>query len=158
MKELKPLVPVIGVFIVIVILFVWGIMSRNRSAVVTYVPNTQVACLPSGHQNLAVHIHPVMSITVDGAPETLPANIGVTPGCMAEIHTHEADGVIHVETISTDRLTSLSLADFFAVWGQPIERDGFTYTLTVDGATVADPSTVTFADGQAIALSYTSSR
>ncbi len=155
MKDLKPILPVLGVVAIIIALFVWGVMSQKNPPVV-YVPGTDVACLPHGHQNLASHIHPVMTITVDGVAETLPANIGITNDCMAEVHTHDATGTIHVETITKDRLEVLTLADFFAVWGKPLVREGYTVTLMVDGATIIDPEMIRFKDGQKISLSYVS--
>jgi hypothetical protein len=154
MRDLKTLAPVISVFAVIILLFIWGVASKNET--IDYVPGTNVACLPNGHQNLADHIHPLIAITVDGVPETVPADIGITPDCMAEIHTHEADGVIHVETVKGGRLGQLALSDFFSVWGRPLERPGFHQTLLVDGVAVTDPSQVRFKDDQRIGIVYTS--
>lgn len=154
MYSIKPLLPVFGITAVIVGLFVWGASSKSND--LTLVPGTNVACLPQGHQNLAAHIHPVITITVDGGTETIPAEVGITDDCMAEVHTHDNTGTIHVETISTARLTELTLADFFAVWGTSFVREGYVATLTVDGATIIDPAMVVFRDGQKISLSYAS--
>jgi hypothetical protein len=155
MKDLKPMLPVLGVVVVIIALFAWGIASKKDKPVV-YVPGTEVVCLPQGHQNLATHIHSVMTVTVDGVNEILPANIGITADCMAEVHTHDTTGTVHVETVSADRLNVLTLADFFTIWGKPLAREGYVATLVVDGATIIDPEMTRFRDGQKIALSYTS--
>ncbi len=154
MKDIKSILPIIGVVVVIIVLFIWGVAAQKTTVV--YVPGTEVACLPNGHQNLAVHIHPVMTVTVDGVAEVLPANIGITADCMAEIHTHDASGEIHIETITKDRLDVLTLNDFFSVWEKPLTRQGYIAQLTVDSTTITDPTTVHFKDGQKINLSYVS--
>lgn len=156
MNNLKTLAPVIFVFLIIIALFAWGVMSQRGATTLTYIPGTNVACLPQGHQNLAVHIHPIIAITVDGAPETIPANIGIAATCMAEVHTHDDTGSIHIETVSPERLDVLSLADFFAVRNASLSREGYAHTLTVDGTPVTDPARVRFKDGQRIGIVYTS--
>ncbi len=149
-----------NVLIVVALVVVFGALLTTTSAMRTsgnliFVPNTGVACLPNGHQQLALHIHPKLSITVDGVPETIPANIGVSPTCMAELHTHDATGVIHLETATADRFSQLSFADFFAVWGVPIQREGYALSITVDGVSVATPGDVPLKDGSFIVMSYT---
>jgi len=129
-------------------------MQQGNGGLV-FVGDTNVACLPNGHQQLAVHIHPVLSISVDGTPETIPANIGITQNCMAELHTHDATGTIHVETATTNRLSELSFADFFAVWGMPIERAGYDVAIQVNGASVASVDEVGFHDGDRVEFVYT---
>lgn len=119
--------------------------------------DTDVACL-GGHQNLARHIHPTLTIVVDGEKQQLPGQVGIDPGCMAETHTHERGNRIHIETATAGRMSELTLADFFEVWGQPYKRDGYTETLTVNGEEAADPSEVTFqgSDGDSIRIVYRS--
>src|SRR3989344_9493337 len=81
----------------------------------------------------AFHIHPHLTISVDGKGESLPANIGILPGCTRELHTHAVDaaaGSIHVES-AVDR--GYVLSDFLSVWGKPLLRDGYTLKMTVDG-------------------------
>lgn len=136
------------------LLFMTGSMSSSES--LTLVPGTNVACLPNGHQALAVHIHPTLTVTVDGVPETIPANIGVSSTCMAELHTHDATGVIHVETARAERLGALSFADFFAVWGMPVEREGYTLSISVNGTSVSSVDEVPLVDGARVEFSYTS--
>ena len=99
------------------------------------------------------HIHPHLTISVDGKGESLPANIGILPGCTRELHTHAvdaADGIIHVES-AVDR--GYVLSDFLSVWGKPLLRDGYTLKMTVDGKESADPNFV-MKDGQQILLEY----
>ncbi|HXK39939.1 MAG TPA: hypothetical protein VJ837_03835 [Candidatus Paceibacterota bacterium] len=158
MKKLSSALPVIVVVAIIIALFAWGIASQNKN--MTYIPGTNVACLPQGHQNLKTHIHPLMTITMDGIPETLPTDIGITGDCMAEVHTHDTTGTLHVETVDASRLDALTLADFFDVWGTTFEREHFSVSLTVDGEEMIkiDPSMIHFRDGQRFNITYTSIR
>lgn len=114
--------------------------------------DTQISCLINGHTNLKQHIHPEFSITVDGVPETLPANIGVTDDCMAEIHTHDATGMVHIETVHPKTFV---LADFYAVSGTALERPGYNVSVSSNATPVQDPLTMQLADHQKIEIVYT---
>src|SRR5262245_62057498 len=66
------------------------------------------------------HIHPNLYITINGEERTIPANIGITSGCMKSIHTHDATGKIHVESpVKRDFI----LDDFFYVWENTFNKD-----------------------------------
>lgn len=117
-----------GVIILALVgLMFWGGQSSSAE---TW-QDTDVDCLPSGHQGLAFHIHADLSVFVDGQQQTIPANTGISRTCMAEVHTHDASGYIHIE--STDRNAVLTVHDFFKVWDQPIEREGYKATVMVNG-------------------------
>jgi len=68
-----------------------------------------------------VHIHQHLAIYDRGKLVEVPAFIGIPQAaqCIYWLHTHTPDGVIHVEA-PVDR--SFTLGDFFAVWGQPLDR------------------------------------
>jgi len=132
----------------------WG-MIGSKTVEATYWKDTSIQCLPHGHTDLALHIHPRLSMRIDGVEEKVEANIGIVPTCMAEVHTHDASGEIHVETASVGR-GSFALEDFFTVWGKTLERDGYSLSATVDGVLVEDPAKITLRDEQGIVLSYTS--
>src|SRR3989344_4695261 len=93
----------------------------------------RVQCLT----NELFHIHPELAILVDGKQEAVPGNIGIIPGCTYELHTHAADGIIHVES-AVDR--GYVFADFLYVWSKPLLRDGYTLKMTVDGRETLDPN------------------
>ena len=100
------------------------------------------------------HFHPHLDITVDGEAEIVPANIGITGHCFAEIHTHDDSGIIHIESPYADKV--FHLEQFFTVWGKSIERDGYTLTATVDGKPLPDPGKLMLADKQQIVFAYIS--
>jgi hypothetical protein len=78
------------------------------------------------------HIHAHLTIFVNGAPTQLPAGIGI-PGaqsqttssgtfitggtCLYWLHTHAADGIIHIESPIQRVYT---LGQVFDEWGQPL--------------------------------------
>lgn len=114
--------------------------------------DTEVACLAGGHQGAITHIHSHLSVFVDGEEQSIPADVGINAACMAEVHTHDATGEIHIET--PGRGGERTLADFFAVWDQPLTRSGFEREITVNGQE-ASPEYV-FADGDEIEVRFTS--
>ncbi len=81
------------------------------------------------------HIHAHLTIFVNGAARQIPAAIGI-PGAQAQstpngpfiasgtcfywLHTHAADGIIHIESPIHRTYT---LGNFFDEWGQPLGTD-----------------------------------
>jgi hypothetical protein len=62
----------------------------------------------------ALHVHSRLEVFVHGQEIPVPADVGVTSGITSPLHTHDATGVIHVE--SSERRT-FTLGQFFDVWG-----------------------------------------
>jgi hypothetical protein len=96
-------------------------------------PVDGVRCLPG--EQLAYHIHAHLQIYVDGHPRQLPGGIGlIQPAvqnsgygpvygatrCYYFLHTHTADGIIHVES-PTRRI--YTLGDFFDEWRQALSSN-----------------------------------
>lgn len=81
------------------------------------------------------HIHAHLTIFVDGSPRQVPMAIGI-PGAQAQtapqgpfiasgacfywLHTHAADGIVHIESPVHRTYT---LGEFFDEWGQPLGPD-----------------------------------
>jgi hypothetical protein len=78
------------------------------------------------------HIHAHLTIFVNGVPRQVAASIGIPGGrsqnqgsgpfivsgtCFYWLHTHAADGIIHIESPIQRTYT---LGDFFDEWGQPL--------------------------------------
>jgi hypothetical protein len=92
-----------------------------------------IACGAS--EQLVFHIHAHLTIFVAGAPRAVPFGVGIAPplqvlrtahGLYAAggnrfsfLHTHAADGIIHVES-PVER--TYTLGEFFDVWEQPLGR------------------------------------
>jgi hypothetical protein len=78
------------------------------------------------------HIHTHLTIFVNGGQRQVPAAIGIprpvatqsrqgafvkSGKCFYWLHTHSADGIIHIESPVQRNYT---LGEFFDVWGQPL--------------------------------------
>lgn len=85
-----------------------------------------------GGEQTLFHIHARLTIFVDGRSERVPAGVGIADpqseqttrgpfvasgACFSWLHTHAADGVIHIESPVQRAFT---LGNFFDVWGQPL--------------------------------------
>jgi hypothetical protein len=82
-------------------------------------PNTEempqrVARLGLPGPGEALHIHSRLELYVHGQKVPVPAEIGITSDITSPLHTHDATGVIHVE--SSEQRT-FTLGEFFDVWG-----------------------------------------
>jgi hypothetical protein len=92
-----------------------------------------IQCAPI--EQLAYHIHAHLQVYVDGKPRQLPGAIGLlgpvaqqTPAgpfygaqkCYYWLHTHTADGVIHIESPTARVYT---LGNFFDEWRQPLSAN-----------------------------------
>ena len=93
-------------------------------------PVDQISCQTS--EQTLFHIHAHLAIFVNSKARQVPAGIGVpgaqpqqTPNgpfiaagtCFYWLHTHAADGIIHIESPVQRTYT---LGDFFDEWGQPL--------------------------------------
>ena len=63
------------------------------------------------------HVHPKLSVLVGKRPISLAANMGIG-AAHSPVHTHEPDGVIHVEGAQ-----DATLGQFMALWGVDFGRD-----------------------------------
>jgi len=83
-------------------------------------------------EQVLFHIHARLTIYVNGKSRQVPYGIGISePGtqptpygrfvvrgaCFSWLHTHAADGIIHIES-PTQR--TYTLGDFFDIWKQPL--------------------------------------
>lgn len=100
-----------------------------------------------------IHLHAVLDIVVDGQAIPIPQNIGI--GTRHEpLHTHEPDGVIHVESPDTRDYT---LGNFFQVWGKRLDSQCVgeycgSVQMTVDGQPSNEFGAHVLRDGEKITL------
>ncbi len=68
-----------------------------------------------------IHFHAHLSLIQDGAEVPVPGGIGIshTAQCLYWLHTHSADGIIHIES---SQQQSFTLGQFFDIWGQPLNQ------------------------------------
>jgi hypothetical protein len=73
------------------------------------------------NEGQVIHIHQHLDIFVNGKHEVVPTNIGIYDGqFLTELHTHDASGIIHVESPTKRRF---DLGQFFGVWGVRLNTD-----------------------------------
>jgi len=145
---------IIVVGAILIALFYIPRISDPTRAMVKKWNQQAIDCLPQGHVNLGQHFHPDLEIYVDGKKEVIPANIGIVRTCMAEVHTHEPTGKIHLESVLSGK--EFLLPDFFKVYeGKTLEREGFDLAVEVDGELVENYKNLRLEDKQQIILTYT---
>jgi len=82
-----------------------------------------------------IHWHANLGITMNGAPIGIPRDIGI--GVTHKfIHTHEADGVIHMEFPGLVRQDDIQLGKFFEAWGKPFNQACILETCSQPGGTI----------------------
>jgi hypothetical protein len=111
-------------------------------------------------EQVAFHIHARLTVFVDGHQRTVPYGVGIsdpqteqTPNgpfvaqgsCFSWLHTHAADGIIHIESPIQRTYT---LGNFFDVWGQPLSTTqvgptkGHVTAMVNGDAWVGDPRSI----------------
>jgi hypothetical protein len=101
------------------------------SALIAALPLVAERVIPTGQpvrgircdrmEGTAMHIHQHLAIFDHGKPVPIPEDVGrpLFAGCFYWLHTHTPNGIIHVES---PVVRSFTLADFFAILGQPLSR------------------------------------
>lgn len=82
---------------------------------------------------IRVHFHIHLSLFHDGRQVSLPADIGILHLRVAVsptqnvrvtayywLHTHDASGIVHIESPYANPPFRWTLGDFFAIWGRPL--------------------------------------
>lgn len=82
-------------------------------------PVTQ--CIES--ENMPFQLYVQLDVTLDGELFGVPANIGITDECVRPVHTHDADGTLHIAYIKP---TAFSLGDLIRIWGLDLRQYGAT--------------------------------
>jgi hypothetical protein len=102
----------------------------DTAKAVTGQPVDGISCQTS--EQTLFHIHAHLTIFVNGSARQVPAAIGIpgaqatqgsfieTGTCFYWLHTHAADGIIHIES-PVQRI--YTLGDFFDEWGQSLGPD-----------------------------------
>jgi hypothetical protein len=117
---------------------------------------------------IIMHVHPELSLFVNGKSLTVPAQIGIDPSmwkdhaldefgmqampemnmsAMAPLHTHDNSGVIHVESAINKNYT---LGEFMNIWGLNINDK--PVKMTANGKPVTNFRDYVLRDGERIRL------
>lgn len=143
----------VGAVIVLGAFFAWPKINNPDKEIISKWKEMDVECLTNGHTNSAQHIHPHLEIVIDGQNSYVPENIGILKSCMAELHTHDNSGKIHIETNYAGK--KFALQKFFDLWGESIEKKGYNLEMTVGGLPSQEFGNLILEDNQIIVLKYT---
>ncbi|HET7310397.1 MAG TPA: hypothetical protein VFJ17_03635 [Mycobacteriales bacterium] len=126
----------------------------------------QAAGLPYGEEMLSVHYHAHLDLNVDGKAVPVPPYVGyITDGTkalgLAPLHTHNSDGVIHIENSVP---ATFVLGQFFIEWGVRLTSDcvgglcngnGKELAFFVNGKRfTGDPSRIVLTKHEEITIEY----
>jgi len=91
------------------------------------------AGMDTGPMGMAEHYHAHLDIIVNGEAVPVPANLGIDPatGGMAALHTHTADGLVHVEADTQDE--AFTLGQLFTAWNVKLTAEQIGSMTTTDG-------------------------
>jgi hypothetical protein len=143
----------IGILLVVTIVLFY---MNNRSAEPKNVLDINLA----EHKNLALHIHPKVTIEINGENYPIPSNVGISAAGMRVIHTHESDGTLHIESPFPHQFY---LEDFFTIWGKRLtdscvmeycEDEGNSLTVYVNGEVSSLKGLTPFYDQDQIRIVY----
>ncbi|WP_405133034.1 hypothetical protein [Nocardia sp. NBC_01388] len=109
------------------------------------------------------HIHVHIDVLVDGSAVPVVANLGVDriKGAMSPLHTHDASGVVHIESPAQRQF---GLGELFSEWGVSRAGDNVGTLRAGDGKNVrifvngtlrqGNPAALTFANRDEVAIVY----
>jgi hypothetical protein len=74
------------------------------------------------NEGQVLHIHQHLDLLIDGKPVIVPSGIGINQIArfISPLHTHDTNGVIHIES---DQVRDFTLGQFFDVWGVRLTKD-----------------------------------
>ncbi|MEK7612205.1 MAG: hypothetical protein AAB407_02600 [Patescibacteria group bacterium] len=152
MRKNKPIL--VWIFLVVilgvVVFFAWKLISPNQRNVAAW-KNADVRCL-SNREPVSGGDYSVLQILVDGSPEAIPEQIGVAKRCMAELYTSDISGTIYIDPATPEK--TFTLGQFFKIWREPMEREGYKMHMTVNGLPNTQFENLVLEDKQLIILEY----
>lgn len=91
------------------------------------VPVDGITCTEA--EQVTLHIHSHLTLFYRGKQLQIPGGIGIAPippqGCLYWIHTHDATGIIHIESPQLQAPSGgpFTLGMFFDIWSEPLTRN-----------------------------------
>jgi hypothetical protein len=131
-------------YMMIIIPVIIAVAAASIAGAILYQPPTAMAisgieCNRS--EQLNYHIHSGLDVFVNGVQQQVPSNIGIlsSPSCLYWLHTHSANGIIHIEAPETREFL---LGQFIDVWEQTLTNS------TAFFDSVSDMPVTAYVDGQ----------
>lgn len=70
-----------------------------------------------------IHFHPHLSLVIQGEAMEIPTNIGLEGPKHNPVHTHQTDGIIHLEYSGVVTQKDTKLFKFFEIWGKRFDKE-----------------------------------
>lgn len=160
MKKQTTIIVLVALTIIVGLTWMGVALGNEKKALLEKLSSRELALRQTTDMATVYHIHPELAIFIDGKQVAIPHNIGVGVNGMTAIHTHDEDGVIHIEApIKKDFV----LGDFFAVWGKEFSKtrlldttiaDTGKIAVTVNGSPVDTYENTILRDKDKIVISY----
>jgi hypothetical protein len=111
---------------------VFGLLAVGFVVWITTLPRVADGELLSKN---GIHYHPHLTITIKGENIPIPKDIGI--GAVHNpIHTHDPDGIVHLEFEGVVKKEDTNLGKFFEVWDKDFSKDSIMGNKTGEGGTV----------------------
>jgi hypothetical protein len=144
---LRIAIPIVGAVIVLGVIFV--LQASEQGTMGT---------------KMVMHIHPQITVSVNGQPTIVPENVGIDDTLwkdhsldkygmqgMSPLHTHDNSGTLHVEsTVNRD----YTLGEFVNVWGSLETGGGKILKVTVNGQPISDWKNHVLKDKEKISFEF----
>jgi sulfur carrier protein ThiS len=129
-------------------IFMIGIPILGAVIVLGIVFSIQASGQGDMGNKMVMHIHPQITVSVNGQPIIVPENVGIDNTIwkdhsldkygmqgMSPLHTHDNSGTLHVEsTVNRD----YTLGELVNVWGGLDTSNGKILKVTVNGQPISD--------------------
>jgi hypothetical protein len=143
---LRIAIPIVGSVIVLGVIFVIQASEQGMGS------------------KMVMHIHPQITVSVNGQPTIVPENVGIDNTLwkdhsldkygmqgMSPLHTHDNSGTLHVEsTVNRD----YTLGEFVNVWGSLETGGGKILKVTVNGQPISDWKNHVLKDKEKISFEF----
>jgi len=117
-----------------------------------------------GNEKILMHIHPRLYLNIDGKPYFVSQNVGIDADLwkdhsldqyginrISPLHTHTADGMIHVESSA---IRNYTLGEFLDIWGLDLKVKSIN--VSVYGVPISDYRNHVFKDDESIIMNIKS--
>ncbi|MBI4094586.1 MAG: hypothetical protein HY435_00115 [Candidatus Liptonbacteria bacterium] len=149
-------------FVIIFVIVAAGIVLLGYRS---FVPSGGAGTVPCNNPAIPdspnLHLHPQLTIIINGEQVRIPANLGIEfAGCHRVLHTHDETGVIHIEP---DFAGDFTLGQFFDLWGKPFSEtqildrvadEKHEIILTVNGEPSTEYENLLLKDKQNVVIEY----
>lgn len=116
--------PTLWIMLALVVIGVITFLTQVNQGVANsaYLPVGGISCDQGEHSDFHIHAH--LTMYINGKQTALPAGVGIAPdgSCLYWLHTHNPDGVIHIEA---PKGASFTFSNFLNIWSSHFQQLGY---------------------------------